>query len=291
MILPDSWNKSGKPSAGSRKGSSWRVNLAAGTLVVFVGFAWLIALTDRVILPFISRADVEMSMPDLRRMTYAQAGSLCKVSRLELMPARIRSDDKAPVGVVLDQYPHTGSIIKPGRRVEVVVSGNSGLIACPDVVGKSPREAGLIADSSGLWLNMEAIRYQFSENDPEGVIIEQSPFALTGLLKGAEMRITISLGSAPAIPTVPDLIGVNIENASFMLRKQGLRLGEIITYPDRKHHPGTVIEQSRLPGDPAGEGDIVDVRIATQPVGGFFEDGDSSNIYFDTTGSSDSEHE
>ncbi len=270
---------------------SARINFVAGVLVIMISFLWLTGLIDRVLLPFISRTDIELSMPDLRMMSFPEADSVCKISDVELLPARIRSDDKIPPGVVIDQYPEAGSTIKPGRRAEVVVSGNSGLIACPDVEGKSPGEAVLIADSSGLWLNTEAIRYRFSETDPEGVIVEQSPFALTGLMRGSELRITVSLGSAPLNPIVPDLIGVNIESVGLMLRKQGLRLGDVIKYPDRLHHPGTVIEQSRLPGELVGEIDVVNVRIAVAPVGDILEEMDSLNMQIDSLINRDSEHE
>ncbi len=230
-------------------------------------------------------------MPDLRKISFDEADSICKLAGVELLPARIRSDDKLPPGIVIDQYPQAGSIVKPGRRAEVVVSGTAGLVPCPEVIGKAPSEAGLIADSSGLWLNIEAIRYRFSEIDPEGVIIEQSPLALTGLLKGSELRITVSLGSEPLNPSVPDLIGVNIENATLMLRKQGLRLGEVVKYPDRNHHPGTIIEQSMAPGASIGMDNIVNVRVAVEPIGGFSEEVDSSVMNLDPAISGDSEHE
>lgn len=268
-----------------------RLNLVAGGLVVFIGMIWVIVFIDRVVLPFICRSGVEFTMPDLRYKSFAVVDSICRNAKLDLLPARMRTDDKVRPGLVIDQYPEAGSIVKPGRRTEIVISGTIGLIACPDLIGKSPREAALIADSTGLWINTQDIRYSFSENDPEGVIVDQSPFALTGLMRGAEIRITVSLGVAPTNPVVPDLTGVTLENAALMLRKQGLRLGEVVKYQIRNHHPGTVIEQSVPAGEPVGDRQIVNVRIAVEPLENNDIEGDSILIDYEAGATPEGEHE
>ncbi len=243
------------------------LNLVAGILVVIFAALWLAAFVDRVLMPLIARVGVQVTVPDIRRFRIETADSLCKSLGLELVRGRARPEEHLPPGIILDQYPAAGSTVKPGRMIEVVVSDPANLVSCPSVVGHSPREAVIMADSCGLIVRPERISYDFSETNPEGVVFSQTPPPFTGILHGSELRLTVSLGSAPTTMEVPNLVGRNIEDVRLLLARYRLTLGEVTNFPIRKTVPGTILNQTPAPGSPPPEGGFVSVSIAAQPIG------------------------
>ena len=243
------------------------MNLVVGILVVIVAALWFVGFLDRVVMPLISRSGVQVNVPDLRNIKFEQADSLCSKLQLEIVKARTRPDDRLGAGVIVDQFPVAGSVVKPGRRIEVVVTDQAGLIACPGVVGRSVREAMISADSCGLVIRENAIRYAYSEQDPEGVVVSQTPPPFTGVLKGAELRLTVSLGGAPVEMIVPNLVGRNFEEASFLLIRYQLHPGDVISFPDRHSTPGIILSQDPPAGSTLPDDKRVNLRVAIRPVG------------------------
>jgi len=238
-----------------------------GILVVIIAALWFVGFNDRVVMPLIARSGVQVNVPDLRYIKFEQADSICQTLQLELTKARTRPDERLAPGVVVDQFPVAGSVVKPGRRIEVVVTDPAGLIACPGVVGRSVREALISVDSCGLKIRESAIRYAYSNVDPEGVVTSQTPPPYTGVLRGSELKLTVSLGSAPTVMVVPNLVGRNVEEAGFLLAKFQLHTGEITHFPDRRSTPGSILSQSPAGGSAIPEDGLVSLSVAIRPVG------------------------
>ncbi len=74
-------------------------------------------------------------------------------------------------------------------------------VAVPDLVGKSPAAARMIAEQSGLELTVE--RQYYSPTVPEGKILSQLPPAGSQVRRGWQVRVAESLGpQRVAIPNV-----------------------------------------------------------------------------------------
>ncbi|MDP8239458.1 MAG: PASTA domain-containing protein [Candidatus Hatepunaea meridiana] len=252
-------------SPQKRSKDDW-INLVAGMVIVIIASIWLIFSIDRVVMPLIALAGIERDMPNLHHRHYYEADSVCSVRGLNLIWGRTRIDDNLPPGTILDQFPVAGVKVKPGRRVEVVVSNREGLVICPDVVGKSPREAGIIAGSSGLVVNPDKLRYWHSGSYPEGVVMGQKPEPCMAMDRGEELILTVSLGKRPTEIVAPDLAGRKLNDIGIILAKYRLRKGEIVKYPDRSVPPGTILSQKPAPGTPMEAGGKVSLRVAVKPV-------------------------
>ncbi len=245
------------------------LGLAAGLVVVIIAVVWLVVgLVDRVIMPLVVLSSVERQVPNLHHLSLEEADSICCLIGLELVRGRVRVDNRLPPGSVLDQFPVAGVSVKPGRRVEVITSGRERLIACPDAVGRSPREAMLMADSSGLVVVENHIRYSHSSRYPEGVVMVQRPLPMTGMMRGDELTLTVSLGPRPTETVAPELVGRRISEVGVILAKHNLRLGKVTRYPDSSVPSGTVISQSPEPGSPMKPGEKVNVSVTKEPVKG-----------------------
>ncbi len=156
--------------------------------------------------------------------------------------------DTAPKGTVLSSTPEAGSSLREGDTVTLCVSlGKQTLrLAVPDLFGKSEADAAARLRAAGL--SMGSISY-VSSAYPAGTVIAQTPAAHTSLEEGSSVSVTVSAGDRYAIRTVPDLYGMNTEQAAAKLREYGLVVGE--SYPIANASPkGTVIAQSPVAGAP-----------------------------------------
>jgi eukaryotic-like serine/threonine-protein kinase len=96
-------------------------------------------------------------------------------------------------------------------------------VAVPDLVGKSPAAARMIAEQSGLDLSVE--REYYSPTVPEGKILSQLPPAGSQVRRGWQVRVAESLG--PQRVAIPNVIGQSERAANLNIRRRGLDVGAI----------------------------------------------------------------
>jgi eukaryotic-like serine/threonine-protein kinase len=96
-------------------------------------------------------------------------------------------------------------------------------VAVPDLVGKSPVAARMIAEQSGLEVNVE--RQYYSPTVPEGKILSQLPPAGSQVRRGWQVRVAESLG--PQRVVIPNVIGQSERAANINIRRRGLDVGAI----------------------------------------------------------------
>lgn len=96
-------------------------------------------------------------------------------------------------------------------------------VAVPDLVGKSPAAARMIAEQTGLELNVE--RQYYSPSVPEGKILSQLPPAGSQVRSGWQIRVAESLG--PQRVAIPNIIGQSERAANINIRRRGLDVGAI----------------------------------------------------------------
>jgi beta-lactam-binding protein with PASTA domain len=96
-------------------------------------------------------------------------------------------------------------------------------VAVPDLVGKSPAAARMIAEQNGLELTVE--RQYYSPTVPEGKILSQLPPAGSQVRSGWQVRVAESLG--PQRVAIPSVIGQSERAANINIRRRGLEVGAI----------------------------------------------------------------
>jgi serine/threonine-protein kinase len=225
---------------------------------------WMLGLLDRVIMPMVVLSGLERRVPDLHHLGYEDADSVCRSLALELIPIRERVEANLLPGSILDQFPDSGAVVKPGRRIEVVVGAKVERFAVPNLTGVSLREAEIIADSAGLSVDENSIRYQVSDEYPEGVVLGQSPRAGTLCYPGGRVMLTVSLGGAIQRIVAPDLIGRRLDEVGLILAKYSLRLGAVAQQVNRNFAPRTIFFQDPPAEKPMRAGEAISVRVAAE---------------------------
>jgi eukaryotic-like serine/threonine-protein kinase len=116
-------------------------------------------------------------------------------------------------------------------------------VAVPDLVGKSPAAARMIAEQSRLELSVE--RQYYSPTVPEGKIISQLPPAGSQVRTGWQVRVAESLG--PQRVAIPDVIGQSERVANINIRRHGLDVGAIAQMQSPNAPDSQVLAQAPPP--------------------------------------------
>ena len=116
-------------------------------------------------------------------------------------------------------------------------------VAVPDLLGKSPAEARIIAAQSGLDINVE--RQYYSPTIPEGKILSQLPPAGSQVRRGWQVRVAESLG--PQRVEIPNLMGQSERVANINIRRRGLDVGAVAEMGMPDVPEGQVLAQAPPP--------------------------------------------
>jgi eukaryotic-like serine/threonine-protein kinase len=134
-------------------------------------------------------------------------------------------------------------------------------VAVPDLVGKSPAAARMIAEQSGLEMNVE--RQYYSPTVPEGKILSQLPPAGSLVRRGWQVRVAESLG--PQRVAIPNVLGQSERVANINIRRRGLDVGAIaqMRLPDAPE--GQVLSQAPPPNASGVSAPKISLLLAVPP--------------------------
>jgi serine/threonine-protein kinase len=169
-----------------------------------------------------------------------------------------RFDDSVPAGHVISAEPSTGTTLKKGSDVHLVVSKGVQTFPVPAVEGEGLEDARAEVEALGLVLVEDDP--QHSETVPQGVVISQSADA-DALPAGGEVHVVVSQGRQPL--TVPDQTGVPGDSARSTLEAAGFRV------TSQEAHSGSVPKGSVISQSPASgtlfRGDTVTIVTSLGP--------------------------
>jgi eukaryotic-like serine/threonine-protein kinase len=133
-------------------------------------------------------------------------------------------------------------------------------VTVPDVVGMDIAEATDALEEAGLEVETESK----NSKKPEGEVLKQDPRADAKATEGDTVLLTISGGVRQV--TVPDVIGFPIEEATDILKQEGLKVGEITEQESTEGEPGDVLQQDIQPGLEVPEDTEVNLTVVAGTV-------------------------
>ncbi|MFQ6045708.1 MAG: PASTA domain-containing protein [Gemmatimonadales bacterium] len=246
------------PRNRTRRGPG-RSRLLLGTALL-VGFAILGYLFAALVLfpaPIFATAQavplvVGVSLQDARA-TLSEAGLTTGEVETVTHPTRAR-------GTVVWQDPPPGVEVLEGTAVSLSVSGGPQRVPVPDLTGYDVTIARRLLEAAGLAVG----RVDSSQAPVErGVVVNTRPPAGATLRPGTPVTLVVSVG-APTI-SVPNLVGLTLEEAGEVLDQTRLKLGTWVPQTSLSAEPGTIISQDPAPATLAAPGVAVDVTVARRP--------------------------
>ena len=248
--------------------------IAFGMGIVLSGFLGLMLLQYSV-------STTSLTIPDFRKQDLISAINLASRIGLQVEVARVEHHPESAANEVLEQDPVPGTEAKRGRKIKVVVNGSgvegpladatipttnqeTNLSKIPDVREITLDEAKNLLEENGYQLGRVV---EVTHNDiPQGMVISQNPPAESTLPLGSQVNLLVSKGGAvveqpPEKATVPDLIGLKIEEAKRLLMQMNLGVGRIeeVVIPER--NPGVVIGQIPESGQQVATGQKINLQV------------------------------
>ena len=174
-----------------------------------------------------------------------------------------------PGGVVLDQLPKGGVVVKPGRKVYVTINSlRQQMVVVPYVAGRSLRQAKNMLETAGLtidhleYIEDIATNYVLGEVVDGVEVLEDSLEVRTEMGSGVTLRVGVAPNDTGTI--VPQLLGRTLFEAKSRLWESGLNVGEIEFeegMPALERNRAKVYQQSMLPSAEAAYGEYVSLRL------------------------------
>ncbi len=172
----------------------------------------------------VSKGPERYEVPDVRGKTVDEATALLADSNLAVGGTKQAFDEKVEKGLVVSSTPKTGTELKRGQSVDLVVSKGPAPVKIPNLVGKTKESATETLTKAGL-----EVKYAdaYSKTVPEGSVVSSNPKAGATVPKGGTVTLTISLG--PPLVTVPDVYDLKAATAQRQLEALGLKV--VLEYP------------------------------------------------------------
>lgn len=161
------------------------------------------------------------------------------------------------VVVVLGLFATMFFIARAMRDDENVSNGE---YVVPTLVGKQVSEAETLAKLRGFAL--EVLEYRGSEEFEEGQIIFQTPIVGTKGNEGDVIQVVVSSGSD--YETVPNLVGLSVQDAIAQMQDVDLNLGTI-EYGKSSLPDGQIFRQEPVAETDTFAGDVVDIWVSGTP--------------------------
>lgn len=201
---------------------------------------------------FLSRGPERYAVPSLAGRTVDEATQALSDAHLTLGKVTEVWSDSIQSGKVVSCTPDTGKAVKPKTEVDLKVSKGPAPIKVVSYVNKPFTEAKAYYEGKGLVVEQSAEKN--SDTIPAGNVISQSP--KTGSVdKGGKITFVVSKG--PVLVAVPDVVGMNSNQAEKVLTAAGFKVKWEKVFWAR-----SVWSTDPAPGTMAPKGSTVTVKLA-----------------------------
>ena len=240
-------------------------NISKHIILVFLSFFLVFILSDQIILPYVFYVE-ETIVPNVVDHNLSTAKIILDENNLEFKVQYIPSNNDDIVGLVINSVPPQDKKVKRGTVIDLKVFGQKETYLVPELILKSKNIGINILKSMGIkidtifydyWNNIctspNNINLDDSFNDvidncikyDKNIIWKQFPEPNTKISKDDGIILYMSNGRfAPEFYDIPDLIGLNLEQAIKLINKSGLLLGSINHKTDSLNFKNKVVNQS-----------------------------------------------
>ena len=235
--------------------------------IILAGVLLITLIALAVLYLLISNRNVkEVKVPDLSGLTTEEA--IAKLTKVGL-EYTTKSEENADIdeGVVIRTDPKSGSTKTKGSTITIIESSGKEYLLLEDYLGKNYYEVKGLLEAKGIKVEMKTkiVENTADYKDKEEYIIAQEPEYKsdeeTKLFKGDNVVLYV-----PEVDVYPDMVleKWTIDKVEEFASKYNLTIDK--SYKETEdEEEGTILKQSREPGDPIYNGYTLKVKIAKKP--------------------------
>jgi beta-lactam-binding protein with PASTA domain len=171
-------------------------------------------------------------------------------------------------GVVLEQVPEAGTLVKAERRINLVISQGMALDKMGNYLGKNINDVrteilAFNSQTQEITISLrEPFMYQYS-SEAAGSVLQQNPAAGSDLTGSITLELVVSRGQENTRVTVPNVTGLSLSDT--LNRLSQIKVGFTFSMRDAEagENPGTVYSQNPAAGTEINSDDKVTIGITT----------------------------
>jgi len=210
----------------------------------------------------------EVVVPDLTRKSLDEARTLLQQNGLRLGDILERENEEIPAGYIISTQPPAGSLVRKGRKIDIIVSTGAPYVVVPDLRSLDEERAKKLLSDLGLAVG--DVSYVADENIPFGEVVSQSPPPNSRVAKGTMVNLKVSSGppielTPPSTPSPPSegekksatvrfVVPDKVESHRITIEVEDAE--GVHTVYDNVHKPGDLIDQ-----EVEGVGAEVTIRV------------------------------
>ncbi len=220
-------------------------------LIFFIGIS-IYFLVSTLVLIFLTKPEKEVRVPYVVGKQFMVIYN--SLIRMGLSP-EIGFYDVYDIdnGIILNQYPESGSIVSEGDKIKLVVSRSSLFVDVPNLIGiELPLAINKLKNlhiyNRTMSLGTGIISYIPSEKSADNIIINQSPKAGEKITPDGKINLLVSAGRLDADNRMPEVVGQSIDLCFDLLIAKGMDVIEEIVNVFESKRSGMVIAQNPYKG-------------------------------------------
>jgi len=174
-----------------------------------------------------------ITVPDLTGLTVEEVEDVSSSWHLRYEIIDSVFSNEMPRGTVIKQNPDGNTRVKKNRKIFLTLNAvNQEMVAMPQLVGLSVRQARLAMQNAGLIQGTIEYRPDYAKNNVlqqkhnDSVIKEG-----TEITKGSVIDLVLGMGLSSSTTRIPDLVGTGLEEATEIIARYYLNLGAV-TYDE-----------------------------------------------------------
>jgi beta-lactam-binding protein with PASTA domain len=220
-------------------------------LFAAVGLMFVVVIAAVLAFLFSLEGAEETLVPDVAGTPLIEAMLAIQEKGLNTTIQLRTTSDPSERGTVLAQEPAAGSLVRAGRRINLIVSQGAVIEEVDDFAGRTLEEVRThlrtVFPSQDPLLRIGDIVRLFDE-EPAGTVVRQRPEAGTRLTTETELDLWVSRGPDVEQVRVPSFGGLAFEEARTRLAEQGYAFVFELAEARPDQQGGVVVGQSPLPG-------------------------------------------
>jgi beta-lactam-binding protein with PASTA domain len=192
--------------------------IATAIIIIFLTLLWLSVYT---------RHGQSRPVPDLYGLTIEEAEKTVTKNKMRFQVIDSVYTNIVPRGCVVEQNPVAGFGVKKNRRIMATINAfNPEMVEMPDLLELSKRQALSLIESSGL----EIGKLNYKPDLAVDYVLEQLYHGKhvepgDSVQKGSVIDLVLGKGLSNRRTPIPDLIGLNIEEARNRILAASLNIG------------------------------------------------------------------
>ncbi len=202
----------------------------------------------------------EIALPNLIGKTEAEARKAVQDMGLKFEVKSETTDSSKPYGV-LSQDPQSGMTVKQNSTVYVVLNVDSNSTKLDSYVGMKLEEIESKVKELGLKIEVDYV----DDDSEENTILAQNPIAGSSITEGDTLYLSISNGKGAEENLVPNVLGMNFEDAKKMLEEKGLIVKDAVYVASEETEKDRVLSQSLEANQTFENGDTIELNVSKGP--------------------------